>query len=479
MSSDFLLAAQAPVLFVLHALVSTFAPDAYMDEPFHVNQTQKYCAGQLHEWDPKITTFPGLYVFAALPSWVGTAVGLSGAPAWCTLAYLRGLNLLPALATPYLLLVLIRRLHPNTSPSDALANAVLLSLAPTHFFYHFLYYTDSLATVSALALLAIVMPARAERPSPRARLAARVPPPRAPPSARTTLGAGVAGAACLSLRQTNAVWIAFALGCDLLEELDHSNALPASLPPAAALAALPAALAERGFAPLRATMRRQWPLAVLLVGFAAFVVANGAVVVGDRANHAPAPHLAQLLYLTAYAAAPFDLHALTVALRGTLRGVAAAAIAAPATAAAALAAALGAAHYTYCHPFLLADNRHLTFYVWRHVLGRHWAVRYALAPAYAFLGALLYPPIVRQFGAPRTLGLVACAALALVPSPLLELRYLTIPALLLRLHAPPLAGAARWGLAIATFALVDAALVAVFLWRPYTWADGSVARFML
>ena len=51
--------------------------------------------------------------------------------------------------------------------------------------------------------------------------------------------------------------------------------------------------------------------------------------------------------------------------------------------------------------------------------------------------------------------------------------------LLLRLHAPPLAGAARWGLAIAAFALVDAALVAVFLWRPYTWADGSVARFML
>ena len=168
MSMDFLLAAQAPVLFVLHALFSAHAPDAYMDEPFHVNQTQKYCAGQLHEWDPKITTFPGLYVFAALPSWIGAAVGLSGAPAWCTLSYLRGLNLLPALATPYLLLLLIRRLHPNTSPSDALANAVLLSLAPTHFFYHFLYYTDSLATVSALALLAIVLPARAERPS-RAR----------------------------------------------------------------------------------------------------------------------------------------------------------------------------------------------------------------------------------------------------------------------------------------------------------------------
>ena len=32
------------------------------DEPFHVPQTQQYCRGSFQEWDPKITTFPGLYV---------------------------------------------------------------------------------------------------------------------------------------------------------------------------------------------------------------------------------------------------------------------------------------------------------------------------------------------------------------------------------------------------------------------------------
>lgn len=32
------------------------------DEPFHVPQTQAYCAGRWGEWDPKITTFPGLYL---------------------------------------------------------------------------------------------------------------------------------------------------------------------------------------------------------------------------------------------------------------------------------------------------------------------------------------------------------------------------------------------------------------------------------
>lgn len=40
--------------------------DRLQDEPFHVPQTQRYCAGLFSQWDPKITTFPGLY-------FVGTA----------------------------------------------------------------------------------------------------------------------------------------------------------------------------------------------------------------------------------------------------------------------------------------------------------------------------------------------------------------------------------------------------------------------
>jgi hypothetical protein len=33
----------------------------YQDEPFHEKQTIAYCEGKWTEWDPKITTFPGLY----------------------------------------------------------------------------------------------------------------------------------------------------------------------------------------------------------------------------------------------------------------------------------------------------------------------------------------------------------------------------------------------------------------------------------
>jgi alpha-1,2-glucosyltransferase len=56
-------------------------------------------------------------------------------------------------------------------------------------------------------------------------------------------------------------------------------------------------------------------------------------------------------------------------------------------------------------------------------------------------------------------------------------RYFTVPFVLLALHMRP---PAPWQLAAtgAAYAAVDAATVYVFLFRPFTWPDGSVARFM-
>jgi hypothetical protein len=34
-----------------------------------VPATQRYCAGDFRTWDPKITTFPGLYVLGAAYAW--------------------------------------------------------------------------------------------------------------------------------------------------------------------------------------------------------------------------------------------------------------------------------------------------------------------------------------------------------------------------------------------------------------------------
>ena len=69
-------------------------------------------------------------------------------------------------------------------------------------------------------------------------------------------------------------------------------------------------------------------------------------------------------------------------------------------------------------------------------------------------------------------------ALLKLISPLIEPRYYTLPVLVLWLHAPPLAGVRAWLPPLVCFGLLNAAMLALSLYRPYTWVDGSTARFM-
>lgn len=41
----------------------------------------------------------------------------------------------------------------------------------------------------------------------------------------------------------------------------------------------------------------------------------------------------------------------------------------------------------YCsiaHPYLLADNRHYPFYLWRKIIKAHWSMKYLMVPLYVF-----------------------------------------------------------------------------------------------
>lgn len=118
---------------------------------------------------------------------------------------------------------------------------------------------------------------------------------------------------------------------------------------------------------------------------------------------------------------------------------------------------------TLIHPFLLADNRHYTFYVFR-LIRYYPLLRYLLAPIYVFTGFL----VMASFGGasaridqrktrPRTpskaardlykdeqgtirtsfllIWLITCA-LTLVTSPLVEPRYFILPWLMWRITIP-------------------------------------------
>lgn len=343
---------------------------------------------------------------------------------------------------------LLRRLHAPAAGWPLALRALALTLFPLQFFYSFLFYTDAAST--AAVLLAYLL-ALARRP----HLAA------------------LAGLAALMFRQTNVVWLAVALAAALLTDAQPARPpKPRDAPAfAQALAADAARVVRHAVSQPRAVLGRYGSGAAVGAAFAAFVAWNGALVLGDKAHHAAALHLPQLLYFVAVAAA--SLH---VRLLGPLSRLSLASLASLPSLAL-LAFALVAVHrFSYAHPYLLADNRHYSFYVWRLVTRFPPYSPYACALLYWLAAHLLARLPFRAPALLRALFFVATAAV-LVPSPLLELRYFALPTLLLLLHLAPSSGA-LYALDVALFAAVNALTLFAFLYRPFRWPDGQEARFM-
>jgi alpha-1,2-glucosyltransferase len=123
------------------------------------------------------------------------------------------------------------------------------------------------------------------------------------------------------------------------------------------------------------------PIAVLSI---AFILRNGRIVLGDQDNHQVSLHWVQPLYCVTLMTS-FGWPALLSSQWTTfispsrwLRSISSLALLSV--------ICLAAIHHgTIEHPFLLADNRHYTFYIWRRVINRTEWSRYALAPFYAFI----------------------------------------------------------------------------------------------
>ncbi|KAK8751611.1 hypothetical protein OTU49_009469, partial [Cherax quadricarinatus] len=98
------------VSYVFFVVVYTVQPTPFIDEIFHIPQAQKYCEGSFLEWDPKITTLPGLYLFS---------IGLNGPVSWvlghqlCDVFSLRITNLVAAAFMLFTLHKLLIHLHKD------------------------------------------------------------------------------------------------------------------------------------------------------------------------------------------------------------------------------------------------------------------------------------------------------------------------------------------------------------------------------
>lgn len=163
--------------------------------------------------------------------------------------------------------------------------------------------------------------------------------------------------------------------------------------------------------------------------FVAFVVWNGSIVVGDRTAHVATIHLCQILYFSAFVSLfswPYVVPHWRTCSRFLRRYwiLASCTVSLMAT----------TIHFnTLVHPYILADNRHYSFYVWNRFMGRYMAFKYLVIPIY---GASLFA-MSRNIAHLRFLtqiNYLICVCVVLIPQLLVEPRYFILPYIFYRLN---------------------------------------------
>jgi alpha-1,2-glucosyltransferase len=131
--------------------------------------------------------------------------------------------------------------------------------------------------------------------------------------------------------------------------------------------------------------------------------------------------------------------------------------------------------FTCVHPYLLADNRHYTFYVWRRLLSTPLA--YPAIPMY-LLGGWSCLSLLKTRDTLWKSLFVFCTFVSLVPQQLLEFRYFIVPYIIWRLNL------VTTSMLTLTFELVlnvliNGLTIYLFLYKSFKWNTSSeVQRFM-
>ncbi|KAJ3092045.1 glucosyltransferase [Quaeritorhiza haematococci] len=323
-----------------------------------------------------------------------------------------------------------------TSPPTTVPTALVLTLFPVSFFFHFLYYTDSASTFWVLLGYDLAL-------------------------RDAYVGSAGAGLIATTLRQTNIIWTAFMAITAALrilereEERDgdgserssgkYRNPLLRDVQSVGTLATITLGFVLTCLKRLPLLLLRLWAYILVAVAFVAFVWWNGGIVIGDKSNHVATTHIPQMYYFAGFTAFfAFFASDIWGALREVpkkVKGV----LRSPtqlSTLAAILAFVTWSIHnFTIDHPFLLSDNRHFTFYIWKNIyraVGRGgqlmWGVRYGLGPVYVVAGWILMRRLASTTCTLNAIFLLLCTCLVLIPTPLLEFRYFVIPYYIYRLH---------------------------------------------
>ncbi|KAK3144327.1 hypothetical protein QOZ80_4AG0311590 [Eleusine coracana subsp. coracana] len=222
------------------------------------------------------------------------------------------------------------------------------------------------------------------------------------------------------------------------------------------------------------------PFAAVMVSFIAFIIWNGGIVLGAKEAHVVSLHFAQFLYFSLVStAALLPWHFTPSRVLDLFLWLGKNKTCSSLAVLMALGLSIIAVHFfSIAHPYLLADNRHYTFYIWRKVIQVNWMMKYILIPLYVYS----WFSIINNLGKSQTrvwvISFVLSVGLVLVPAPLVEFRYYTIPFVILILHSPVIGNGKLLALGL-LYVAADLFTLAMFLFRPFHWEhEPGTQRFM-
>ena len=289
--------------------------------------------------------------------------------------------------------------------------------------------------------------------------------------------ASLAGIVAILFRQTNIVWVGFCCVTAILNNLRWIGVVKKEDP-------LYLQIYNTIIGCLTSftrTLSIAFPYIMVLIGFICFMVLNDGIVVGDRSSHEASLNFPQLLYFCVFTCifacfmVPNYINIVSTIkmiwkfLTSILNLVSVLVLTATMF--------LAVHYFTYQHLYLISDNRHFTFYIWRKVFGYHADVKYFLVPVYLVAMLVMIKELTYKRSAIWILVFFACTSIVLIPQKLLEFRYFIVPYLLFRLNLR----ASSWlqlfieGL---VYTAVNLSTMWIFLRRTHTQNGLSGQRIM-
>lgn len=396
------------ILSFLSHEIKRLVPEPFMDEAFHVRQALQYFKGNWSEWDPMITTPPGLYILSVIILRLFGATGSTDNLRWLNV----GIGVL--------ILFLSRTIAKSSHKSFANERALLIAFLPNLLIYFGLYYTDAGSVLFCLlAYLSLI-----KGHNWLFMLSALI---------------------SLTFRQTNIIWVAgFSIADRICSEVKGEG---------------------EGEGNLKILWHRRnlyykdiLLSSSLLVFFVVGVYLNDGIALGDKESHSVSLHIAQLFYCTTLIA--LFCWPLLLSSISKLRVI-------PFLFISSL-CYFSIRYGTIVHPYLLADNRHWTNLIWRRAL-KYDYVRYGLIPIHS-ISVLLISEALMNRGFIWVFGYFAACSIVLIPSPLIEPRYYILPLVFFVLNCKIKLKKTIW-MQIFLFFCMNMFVIGMFLYRPFIYSN--------